>query len=244
MVPGKRLIVAGAAALLVGLVVGFPASLAYQQFAPPGLALSGLSGTIWKGQAAQGSAWGLYLENLSWQFHPLSLITLEPGYRIAAAPIAGFLECDVAATLGGVRISNLAAAIPIASLQSLLPVNGVEGDLSLQFDKLVLDQGFPVAADGTLAVAGLTIPALSATALGDFRAFLRSTNNQVTGDVEDVSGVLDVTGEITLLPDRSYRLVGRIAAEPEAPEALQQQLRFLGSPDDQGRREFRLEGQL
>jgi hypothetical protein len=51
-------------------------------------------------------------------------------------------------------------------------------------------------------------------------------------------------GTIAISPDRSYSLVGDVAARPGAPPSIEQQLRFLGSADDRGFRQFRFEGQL
>lgn len=245
MLPGKRLIAAGAAALIAGLIITFPATVAYQYFAPPGLTLSGLSGTIWQGRAMQGNLYGLFFEKLDWRFHPLSLFVLKPRYSISTTPAGGFLQSEVAVTPGGhLRFSDLAASLPSNALQLLLPMPGLEGELGLQFDQLVLDDGFPVAADGTISISKLTVPPISSAALGDFRAVLRSDGDRIIGEVNDLSGMLDVAGEIVLFPDRSYRLVGQVAPAAEAPDALVRQLRFLGSPDEEGRREFRFEGQL
>jgi hypothetical protein len=85
---------------------------------------------------------------------------------------------------------------------------------------------------------------LSAGALGDFRAQFVTNDGAISGTVEDLSGVLDVIGTISISPDRSYSLVGDVAARPGAPPSIEQQLRFLGSADERGFRQFRFEGQL
>ena len=71
-----------------------------------------------------------------------------------------------------------------------------------------------------------------------------TNNGQITGTVEDVSGVLDVSGQITINADRSYSFIGDVAALPGAPPSIEQQLRFLGSADQRGMRQFRFEGRL
>ena len=245
MANGKRLIAAGVAALIIGLVLTFPARIAYQWFAPEQIALSGISGSVWSGAATQGSAAGLFLSDITWRFRPLSLLRLKVGYAVAATLPSGFVETGVAIGAGNrVQLDDLAAAVPFASLGSLLPVSGISGDLSLQFSNLVFAGGFPMEAEGTVGISGLVLEAVSATALGDYRAQLQADDGVITGTVEDVSGVLDVSGTLVVDRDRAYSFIGQVATGRNAPAAVNEQLRFLGSPDQQGRREFRFEGTL
>ena len=48
----------------------------------------------------------------------------------------------------------------------------------------------------------------------------------------------------TILEFGNYEFTGQVAAKPGAPINIAQQLQLLGSPDSEGRREFRIEGQL
>lgn len=241
----KRLIAVGAAALVAALVVTFPARIAYQWFAPDELTLSGISGSVWNGAAAQGSVAGLFLSDISWRFRPLSLAGLKVGYAVAARVPSGFVESDVAFGAGGrVHFNELAAAVSLSSLASLLPDGGIEGDFSLQLDVLVLEGGFPTRVDGTVGISGLILRALSPTALGNYRAVLQTEDGRVSAALEDVSGVLDLSGNLVLERNRAYSFAGKVAATAEAPAAVNEQLRYLGSPDAEGRREFRFEGSL
>lgn len=246
MANGKRLVAAGIAALVIGLVLTFPARIAYQWFAPAQVALSSISGSVWNGAAAQGSAAGLFLSDITWTFQPLSLLRLKAGYTVTARLPSGSLQTDVE-TGGGnsVQFNDLTATVPLASLPgSLLPVNGVTGDLNLRFSTLVLTDGIPTEAEGTVEISRLVLQALSANALGDYRAQLQTEDGIITGTVEDVSGVLDLNGNLVVNRDRAFSFIGHVAAGADAPSAVNEQLRFLGSPDQQGRREFRFEGNL
>lgn len=246
MASGKRLIAAGVAALVVGLVLTFPARIAYQWFAPEQFALSGISGSVWSGAATQGSASGLFLTDITWKFRPLSLFRLKAGYAVAAKLPSGFVETGVAIGTGNrIYLDDFAAAIPLSVLASLRPtIGGMSGDLSLQFSKLVFEGGMATEAEGTVAISGLVLEALSATALGDYRAQLQTRDGAIAGTFEDISGEMDVSGNLVLERDGAFSLVGTVAAGPNAPAAIHDELRYLGSPDNQGRREFRLEGTL
>ncbi|HEX6260331.1 MAG TPA: type II secretion system protein N, partial [Woeseiaceae bacterium] len=243
MAYGKRLIAAGVAALVVGLAVTFPARVAYQWFAPDEINLSGITGSVWNGAATQGSAAGLFLSDLTWRFRPLALFGLKAGYTVAARLPSGFLESDVAIGAGNrVQLDNLAAVIPLTALGPLLPVPGIGGDMNLQFNRLVINDGFPTHADGTVSISDLLLRALSPNALGDFRVVLQTDDDVIRGMVEDVSGVLRVNGSAILNRDRTYSFVGQVAPTASTPAAIVDELRFLGSPDEQGWREFRFEG--
>lgn len=242
---GRVLVAVGLAALLAGLVAMFPARVAYQWFAPPQLSLSGISGSVWSGTAAQGSVAGLFVSDVTWSFRPLALFRLALGYDIAARLPGGFIESDVDVGPGGeVRFSDLAATLPLASLQSAFRLEGIDAELALQFDNVVLEDGFPSELDGSVGLSKLVLRALSPAALGDYRADLQTNDGTITGTVEDVSGVLDLSGNMSLDGNRAYSLIGHVAANAGAPASVTEQLRFLGSPDQQGRREFRFEGSL
>ncbi len=241
----KRLIIAGVLVFLVVLVVSFPARVAYRWFAPPDLQLSGISGSVWKGFAAEGLAGGAYLQSISWQLKPSALLTGELAFETSASPAAGTVNTDVAIGLGGsLALTNLSGSVPLDLVHESFQREGFNGDLGLQFDELVLEDGLPVTANGSITVNDFFSRYLSAGVVGDFRADFTSADGLITGNVEDVSGVLDVAGVISINVDRSYSFIGQVAALPGAPPSIEQQLRLLGSADERGRRPFRFEGRL
>lgn len=245
--PGqKRLIAAAAAALLLGLIVMFPARVAYQWFAPADFKLGGISGTVWNGNAVEGTASGIYFNDLKWRFRPLSLFAGRAAYSITADPVSGFIETRIAIRPGGnVSFSAFDAALSLAAFNGILPMRGVEGAVTLQFETVVLERGLPVEADGTLNISNLIVRDLSGSPLGNYRAVFQTGDNGISGQVADVSGALDIDGTIELRPDGSYTFAGQVAATAGTPSALVQQLQlFLGSPNAEGRHSFRIEGRL
>ena len=245
MASPKRLILAGIATLVIGLISTFPARVAYQWFAPGELKLGGISGSIWRGAAAQGSAGGVYLTNIKWRFRPLGLLTGKLQFATSGNPASGFFDADIALGAGGsFTLSDVAAAVPLSALADAFPLSGIEGDVSLQFEELVIKGGVPVEATGTINIANLVSRYLAPTPLGDFRAEFQTADDGILGSVEAVSGVLELAGTIRLTQDRNYKFVGQVAAKPNAPLSITQQLQFLGTPNSRGQLEFRLEGQL
>jgi general secretion pathway protein N len=241
----RTLVIAGMATLVVALLIAFPARLAWQWIAPSGVALQGISGSVWNGQAREASAGGLYLADVRWRFRPFAILAGRIEYAVSAAPVAGFIEADVSILAGGTTgLENVAASLPIAALGPFIEVTGLDGEVHLEIDRLLLRGGLPIDADGRVALSGLIIRPLAPSVLGDFQASVATADGVVRGTVEDLSGVLDVTGAVELRPDRSYSFTGLIATRPGAPHEVDRQLQYLGSADAEGRRSFRLEGQL
>lgn len=234
----------GAAIFAVALLVLFPARVAYHWFAPEGIRMSGIGGTVWDGTVAECRAGDLYLANLAWDFRPLALFTGKAGFAITADPAAGFVEGDVALAPGGaVHVSDLRARLPIAAVGSGA-LAGIDGMLDLDLESLVLDDGLPVRGTGTIEVTNLVARQLSSAPIGDYRAEVTTVEDVIQAEIEDFSGMLDLVGTLELGPDGSYLLAGRVAPTAAAPAAVVQELSYLGSPDANGMRRFRLEGRL
>lgn len=241
----RTLVIAGVAALVVGLVIAFPARFAWQWLAPPGVAVQGISGSIWNGRAREASAGGLYLSDVRWRFHPFAIVYGRIEYGVSAAPVAGFIEADASLRATGTTgLENLKASLPIAALAPFIEVAGLDGNIDLEIDRLVIRDGLPIDGAGAVTLSGLVIRPLAASVLGDYQATVGTVDGTVRGEVRDLSGVLDVTGSIELRPDRTYSFIGQIGTRPGAPQELERQLQYLGSADAEGRRSFRLEGQL
>ncbi len=246
MASPQRLILAGIATLVIGLIITFPARVAYQWFAPAELRLSGISGSIWRGAAAQGSAGGVYLANVRWSFRPLGLLTGKLRFATGSNLASGFLDADIAIGAGGsVTMSDVAPTVSLATMADALPLSGIEGDVSLQFEELVIQGGVPVEATGTINIANLVSRYISPSPLGDYRAEFQTSGDGVLGSVQALSGVLELEGStIKLTADGEYEFAGKVLAKSAAPAAIEQNLKYLGTPDARGFRDFMFPGRL
>ncbi|MGH8222128.1 MAG: type II secretion system protein N, partial [Woeseiaceae bacterium] len=101
MAVSKRLVAAGLATFLAGMIYMFPARIAYDWFAPPELRLTGISGSLWRGQATEGSAAGLHLRNVQWRFKALSLLTGKAAISLSSDTGSGFVNGDVSVSPTG-----------------------------------------------------------------------------------------------------------------------------------------------
>jgi len=241
----KRLVIVGILIFLVVLLATFPARVAYQWFAPAELQLSGIAGSVWNGSAIEGHAGGAYVRNINWQFKPASLLSGKLGFRTRSNPATGTLNADVAVSPGGdLLLSDLSGNLPLDLLHPAMQQSGIRGDIALAFETVLMKNGVPVAAEGSVTVSDFFVPELSAARIGDFRAEFQTNDDTVVGSVEDISGVLDVAGTISLQADGSYTFIGQVAATPVTPPSIVNQLRFLGSANERGQHEFRFEGRL
>lgn len=241
----KRYLFTGACVFLVVLLTTFPARIAYHWFAPPEIILTGVAGSIWNGAAAAGLVAGTYLRNLAWSVQAKSLLSGKLGFKLSAQPAAGQINGNI--TLGlnnALTLTDLTGTLPLDLVHQVLQQEGIRGDLSLNFAKMVFENGLPVDVIGSVSVANFFDPGLSANKIGDFRVEFKSENGNITGRIDDVSGILDVEGAITLSPNRNYSIIGNVAARPNAPPSVNQRLQYLGTADERGFRPFRFEGAL
>ncbi len=241
----KRLIILGVAIFVLVLLATFPASVAYKWFSPADLELAGIDGSVWNGSAAEAKAGGAYVQNVTWKFSPASLLSGRIGFKTTSNPASGTMRVEIAVSPGGsVLLSDLSGNLPLDLLHPALQQGGIRGDLALEFDSIVLENGMPVAAEGSATIRDFFVPDLSASRIGDFRAEFQTGQGSVVASVEDISGVLDVAGTITVVRDGNYSFVGLVAPTPVTPPSVVNQLRFLGSANERGQHEFRFEGQI
>ncbi len=245
--PGwSRLLTAGLITLVLGLLVFFPARVAYRWFAPADLvAISGIDGSVWSGTAREASASGVFVRNMRWRFQPLSLFTGKLAYAIEATPTSGFVEARVAVGItGAVTMQDVKASLPIRALQRAVSMPGLGGEVNLQFERLQLADGLPVTADGTVEVANLVAPLVYRGSIGGYRAEFFTQESGVMASVEDTDGLIDLAGSLEISPDRSYTFIAQLAAKSNTPASVRQQMQFLGSANERGQHELRLEGVL
>ena len=231
--------------VLVALVISFPARVAYKWLGPSDVALSGLQGTVWSGKADAAMARGVYLRDLSWRFRPLRLFTGKAAYRIEGTPQSGFIEAELAIGFGGaLAFSDLTASLPLAPLAGPLRITGLQGNASLQFERITIEQQVPVEADGALEVSGLLLPRITRAPIGGYRAEFFTQESGIGASIEDTDGAVDIAGSLQLNRDGSYQFLAQVIAKDGAPEGLRRQLQYLPPANDRGQQELRVEGSL
>ena len=239
----KRLVTIGLLVGIVGLFVLFPARVAYQWFAPPQVILSGISGTVWDGAAREATVDGLYLRDLDWRFQPLDLFTGKLGFVVESKLASGFVEGEVAFGIGMIRARNLKALLPLQTIGAVAAL-GASGSLSADLVEIKVVDGLPTVADGSLEVAGLTLPYVQREPLGGFKAEMFTGDSGITASLEDTAAVLDFAGSLQLAFDGAYEFYAQVGPTDRTSPQLRQQLQFVGPQNDRGQYEIRQNGRL
>lgn len=241
----KSLVAIGVATFVLCALLTFPARVAYLWIVPDDIRLSGITGSIWNGSAVEGSAADMYFSSLSWTFKPLSLFVGKLELDAKINTTAGPISASAGISFGGkTTLSDLVGSLTLAAVHPALQANRIDGLLSIQMQSLTLENGIPTAATGVITIGNLLAGMLSPEPLGNFRAEFTTRDDGIVGVVADAGAILVVAGTITLGRDRAYLFTGSVAANAETPPALNRNLQFLGSPDANGRRQFRFEGIL
>ncbi|HUN25356.1 MAG TPA: type II secretion system protein N [Steroidobacteraceae bacterium] len=241
MTRGATITAAAAAAFLVVLVAQLPARWAAHAL-PRRIACSDLEGTVWNGGCAGLSVSGMPLGDLAWRVHPLRLLLLHlsaaidldgPDTRLSAtvdlAPMGAGSAADVHATLP--LDHRLLAQLPLSEHASL----------QANLTRLAWRGRRVTRLSGQVELRGLTFP--SGEPLGDYQlSFPPATGGEPVGRIADLGGPLSVEGTLRLTPQPGFAVQALVAARSGTPADIAQGLRFLGSPDAQGRREFSFEG--
>ncbi len=246
MIRSRRgLFAVAALTLVLALIVSFPARIAYRLASPSLVALSGIHGTVWHGSADALGANGLYFEDVSWRIKPLRLFTGKAVYRVDGTPVSGFVEGNVGFGFGGtVSVSDLAASLPLHMFAESVNIRGLKGSASLQFERILLRDGVPVAADGVAQVANLVAPRLSRESIGGYKAEFFTQNNGIAASIEDTDGLVDLAGSLQVKDDGSFQFLGQVVAKQGAPDSLRRQIGLLPPANDRGQYEIRVEGSL
>lgn len=245
----RGLVVLGLLTFIVGGLVLFPARVAYHWFggaASGDVQVSGLSGSIWSGEARELSVLGLYFRDVRWRAKPLYLFTGKLQLALEATPSSGFIESDLGITIGGkLSLTDLTASLPLASLGPALRIPGLGGAASLQFERIIVADNRPVAADGVLTVSNLAAWKIYRSgSLGGYTAEFFTQNNGISASVEDTDGVVDLAGALQVDLDGAWEFVAQVAPKPQTPDSLLRQMRMLGSADERGMRQLNFAGRL
>jgi hypothetical protein len=226
---GTLLLGVGLAAYLVFALVSFPARVAVAWFAPPGVSLGGVQGTLWKGRAVMGAVAGVPFSDLTWDLNPLGLVVGRVSADITTKLADGFLEGHVAATPTRLLLTDLRGAASLGSFAQLLPLAGVDGLLTWQMERLEVVEQWPVRAIGRLRVAALSAVPYGVDNLGDYQIDFadRAAADGVRGMIKDTGGPIAVTGNLGLTAGCSYDLDVRVEGRAGVGEALSGGLAML-----------------
>ena len=197
-----------AAALLSLLLLSQIPARVLTAFLPATLTLSGLSGTVWSGQAVR--AWAmidgqpLMLGRVQWQLEPWRLgwsspltLTSEWGDQIFTSRIGMGLS-------GLTVLRDVSVNLDTRALRAMFPLY-LGGTLSGSFDRIELEQAGLRQAQGTVYLQNAIWTANSGNIpLGDYRvdvAGKAGSADGIVGEVVTENGALVLDGDLSLSMD-------------------------------------------
>jgi hypothetical protein len=244
---GKRSWVAlGCGAYVAFALFRFPAATAYRWFAPDGVVLSGISGTVWAGRAGLASIGGLPMRQLEWNLAPLPLLIGRASGHLSGRFADGFVDASAAATVRTLSLTDFELATSLDTLGGWLPLQGARGSVSVKLEELTLRNNWPMSIVGTVRLGQLEVPPLvpggnaSLVPLGDYELNnFELAERRLAAQLKDTGGPLEVAGTVTLalqVPGSLRGAVpsfdGRVRERPDLPAALREPLEFLTAEVD------------
>ena len=197
-----------AVALLSLLMLSQMPARVLTAFLPATLTLSGLSGTVWSGQAVR--AWAmidgqpLMLGRVQWQLQPWRIgwgspltLTSEWGDQIFNSRMGMGLS-------GRTVLRDVSVNLDTSALRAMFPLY-LGGTLSGSFDRIEVEQAGLRQAQGTLYLQDAIWTANSGNIpLGDYRIDIAGSTRSadgILGEVMTESGALVLDGDLSLAMD-------------------------------------------
>ena len=245
----KGLVAVGVVAALGFAAATLPASVLGNLAERHGARATSWSGTIWAGAADSLTINGAAVGSAHWTISPWSLVTGRVRGHAAVQPPEGSARSDFAVGFGGrTELTSVSVDVPVAWLNTIANAKfrGWNGRVSARLDTLVIENGWPIDARGTLALKDLVAPAARGGNVGSYELVFPSANAEpergLQGRLTDTEGPLSVLGELSLGRDHSFDLQGTVAKRGNQRTPFDQSIQFLGSPDASGRRPFGVSG--
>ncbi len=234
----RRLALLLLALTTVFLISGVPARMVLP-VVPNSVVLEGVSGSVWRGQAARS---GIVMPNgklfslgrVSWRLQPWSLLLLTPKVNFESQWGAQRFSGTAAASVSGLlRLEDVVARLDIGFTRQVLPLY-VGGELEADIRSLAMKDNVILSLDGRVVLQdGVWAARAGDVALGTYVADLRTADEGTRADVQTLSGPLTVSGSAMLTgQDYSVDLALRGSALDNA--GLRQSLQLLAMPSADG----------
>lgn len=245
--------------VLIGLLVfGFtlvmqtPAVQLYRLVAPrlaaSGVALVGLDGTLSAGRVAQVERLAQpLLRDVTWTLNRLQLLMGRASFDLQGGRDGTLIQGTAFVVPSGtLHLRNLRLVTPLKDGAAALGFGflPVDGQASVDLERLALRQGWPQQAQGRIALRGLSWKLGREPVLfGDYEALIETETAGLKATVRHTAGTLEVSGDARLALDGRYELNLQMRPRPDAPPMVANLVRNLGQPDAQGWFHVRRSGQ-
>lgn len=237
----------GLGAYLVFMATLLPAAYLLPRLlrAHPEVRVSGVSGTLWSGDALQLEVQGVPLGAVHWRFDWLALFSFSYGLH---------LDLSGDANLGGrldargksLFLRGIDGRLPVSMLEHWLPLppHSLSGSLRLDLKSLTLKDGRITGAEGEVDLEDATLSWPSSMTLGSFTVTLSpAADGGVAAHISDRQSPLKLQADLKLGSDGAYHLSGLLSPKDAGDTATRDLLANLGPADSTGQHHFDFSGQ-
>ena len=245
------LILLGLVAFLAFIIARAPADRVYglaKPYLPDGVALYGLSGSLWQGRATAVEAGGVRLHGLSWDLRTAALlagrVSLDLGVEDRDLEIQALLERAFDGSLH-LTIPRGRLAIPPLQGQTRWRHPAVEGEIFLRDLEATLADGGLQRADGRVTWREAAVTVARRAEFGDLEVTLKTPEGGGTrGEVTELGeGPLKADGQVTLSPEGRWTVDAVVeATDPES--VLGRSLAMMAEEAAQGGYRLRYSGRI
>jgi general secretion pathway protein N len=215
-----------------------------------GLAMSGVTGSVWNGKASlaslQMNGQEHSLGQLSWKLSPLSLIS-RCAQVSTKLPMQQFDGEVCAGSNGDVEIHDADVSLPASLLQSKFPVP-VQGQVSSHIDEMQLRGNVLQKLKGNFTWNNARVNAgANWLDIGSYAAELSDNgNNGISAKVFQLSGPIEVNLDLELAAPSGGKVSGQLSASQEFIESANAgdvlaMFAQLERVDDQNKHHYRVD---
>lgn len=240
---GLWITAAGLVVFAAILVARLPASWVIPSGPKAPFSCASVEGSLWSGACSGLAAQHVALGDLSWEMKPSRLFAARLAAHVALTQGGAHAMGDVEFGPGEHLIArNLTADLPLnhAWLPGLPPT--LHGTAHVDLALAEVTHGVPRRLEGTIEAHHLEDHAGNVTPLGSYAVTFAGGEGEPVGQIRDLDGPLSVSGTLKLTRTGGYELEGLVAARAGASPELINNMRYLGTPDAAGRRQFSLSG--
>ncbi len=207
---------------------------------PPGLVLSGPSGTLWQGDLEQVLWQGKMLPKVGWRLPLTSVLLFDPVIELSFKDRNTLYGTAELGWARGMRLRDVDIQtdadwlLSQAPLRLPVPVTAT-GDVRLRLDELIVTPQQCVTLAGQLLWRGAEVQSpMGALRLDDVAAQLSCKQGQWVAKLTQNSKQLKLEGDGELDFKGNYKFQGKLTPGSELPDSFAQGVNFLGQRDSQG----------
>ncbi len=225
------------------LVARMPASWVVPAAGRGPAGCASIEGSLWNGTCNGLTVGRNAFGDLSWELHPLRLLAGRLAAHLTLVGVGLHAVADAELDRRqNLTARNLVADLPLdPKLVPSLPA-GLKGTAHLDLAHLEVTGGIVTALQGRIEVHDLVDHSGHDTVLGSYQLQFPAGTAEPVGQLRDLDGPLAVEGTLRLTRQGGFDVQGLVTPRSSASPELTNNLRFLGTPDAAGRREFSLSG--